>query len=56
LFFALWYGRIQVKQVGVVWKIPEFYYRKGGKELQVRSLPRGMEVPCAEEKKGRIPF
>jgi hypothetical protein len=34
-------------------KIMEFYYRKGGKELQVRSLPGGMEVSRAGEKRGQ---
>jgi hypothetical protein len=30
----------------------EFYYRKGGKGLQVGSLPGRTEVPHAEAKKG----
>jgi hypothetical protein len=36
--------------VGILREIRQFYYRKGGKGLQVRSLLSVMEVPRVGEK------
>jgi hypothetical protein len=38
LVLVLWRGRLQADHVDVVREIMEFYYRKRGRGLQVRSL------------------
>jgi hypothetical protein len=52
LVLSLWCGRTQAEHVDVVSEITEFYYRKGGKRLQVGVSARWDGGSMCRSKKG----